>query len=76
MNKARRKQLDTLLEQFESLKSELETIASEERDSYDNMPESLQQGERGQASEAAADKMDEAVSSLEDVYSAIEEAKE
>lgn len=75
MNANRRKQLDNITATLEQAKSELETLASEERDSFDNMPESLQQGEKGQASEAAADKLDEAVNSIDEVLSAVEEAK-
>jgi len=74
MNKARRKELDKLRDKLEEVKSELEMLANAERDSYDNMPESLQQGERGTQSEAAADALDNAVSSLDDAISSVDEA--
>lgn len=76
MNKARRKTLDGLLAKFEELKGELETVGSEERDAFDNMPESLQQGEKGQAAETAADAIDNAVSEIDSVTTSIEEARD
>lgn len=46
--------------ELEELLGDIDNEKTEERDKFDNMPESLQQGERGQAMEAAADAMDEA----------------
>ncbi|MGV8386643.1 hypothetical protein ACV34G_10750 [Pseudomonas aeruginosa] len=40
------------------------------------MPESLQQGEKGQQSEAAAERIGNAGDSLDEAISAIEEAQE
>ena len=76
MNKERRKAIDTIREKLEELNCELEGLQSEERDAFDAMPEGLQGGERGQASEAAADALDEAASSLYDVISSLETAAE
>lgn len=76
MNKDRRAALDALIGKFEELKSELETLGSDEREAFDNMPESLQQGERGQAAETAADAIDTAVSEIDTVVSSIEEARD
>jgi chromosome segregation ATPase len=74
MNKQRRsaiaklmQELSTVSEQYtallgrvEDIKSQLETLHDEEDEAYQNMPESLQQSDKGQVS-------DQAVSSLEDV---------
>lgn len=76
MNADRRKKLDEIRSKLEDAKWELESVASDERDAFDNMPESLQQGERGQAVEQAADTLDEAASDIDDILSKIEEAKE
>jgi chaperonin cofactor prefoldin len=73
MNKTRRQQLRKWLEDMENIKSELETICSDEQDYFDNMPENLQGSQRGCDSEEAIDQMNEAVSSLEDAISIIEE---
>lgn len=76
MNKTRRAALDAMIGKFEELKSELETIGSEERDAFDNMPESLQQSEKGQAASTAADAIDNAVSEIDSVVSSVEEARD
>jgi hypothetical protein len=76
MNAARRKALDTLLASFEGLKSELETLRDEEQDYYDNMPESFQSGDKGQAAETAVSALDDAINSADEVVGYIETAKE
>lgn len=75
MNKDRRKQIDAIFSALEDLKSQIETIASEERDAFDNMPEGLQQGDKGQAAEAAADALDEAANGIDDITSKLDDAK-
>lgn len=66
MNNERRKRIASALEQIEEVKSEIEQLAEEERGAYENMPESLQESERGNAMEEAADNLDNAASSLEE----------
>ena len=73
MNKTRRQQLRKWLEDMENIKSELETICSDEQDYFDNMPENLQGSQRGMDAEEAIEQMEEAVSSIEDAISVIEE---
>lgn len=58
MNAERRKKIDRALDL-------LREAAEEERASYDNLPEGIQESERGQKMEETADALDEAVSSLE-----------
>lgn len=48
MNAERRKRLSAALEQLEAAKSEIEEIQQEEQEAYDNMPEGLQESERGE----------------------------
>lgn len=82
MNKARRKQLNELASALDKLRSELEdtiqgdleNVRDEERDYFDNMPESLQQGERGQAAEQAADALDNACDKIAEAVEALQEA--
>ncbi len=86
MNADRRKRLQAVIDQInaaasilESAKGDLEDIKGEEQEAFDNMPESFQQGERGQASESAIDNMDTALDGLpdlDDVVSNIESAME
>lgn len=59
------KRLDTLRGEFEAIRDELESIKDEEQEYYDNMPESFQQGERGQRAE-------EVIQYLETAYEAME----
>jgi len=67
MNKARRAVLNKIINSLVDLKSELYTICDEEECAYDNMPESLQESERGE-------NMQEAVDAMNDAYDHIEEA--
>lgn len=73
MNKTRRQQLRKWLEDMEEIKSELETICSDEQDYFDNMPENLQGSQKGMDAEEFIEQMEEAVSSIEDAISIIEE---
>ncbi|CEE63023.1 conserved hypothetical protein [Xanthomonas citri pv. citri] len=68
MNKQRRKQLDEIVEALDRLKDQLAELPEQE-EARDALPESLQQGERGQ-------RMDESVDSLTGAESALDEAIE
>ena len=68
MNNERRKVIAEIIKMAEEMAGRLSDIASqieslkdEEKEAFDNMPESLQQSERGQVSEAA-------IASLEDAH--------
>lgn len=47
MNKQRRLSLQTVIDKLEELKFEVSSICDQEQEAYDNMPESLQESERG-----------------------------
>lgn len=66
MNKQRRSRLQKVIDQLEELKQEVSYICEEEQEAYDNMPESLQDGERGS-------QMYENISTLEDQESNFDE---
>lgn len=66
MNANRRKSIEKILSQIEDLKTELESLKDEEREYYDNMPESLQGGERGQDAQRYVDELDNALNSLDE----------
>ena len=76
MNKPRRKNLQSIIDQLEDLKSSLEDLMSEEEEYRDNMPENMHGGERYEAAEMACDNLSDAVSNLEDAISSIESAIE
>ena len=74
MNIARRTLLNKAVALISEAQGMVAEAASDERDYYDNMPESLQASARGEradevadALEAAADQLDEVVSNIEDV---------
>ena len=83
MNKARRKtiaelreRLDALKAQADDLESEIETIRDEEQEYFDNMPESLQGGDKGQAAEEAVSHLDTALDAIQEVVSQAEAASD
>lgn len=73
MNNNRRKQLRKWLTDLEAIKGELEDICSDEEDYFANMPENLQGSIRGTDSEDAIDKMYEAIDSLDEAISTVED---
>ena len=75
MNKDRRARISALQAQLQDIMSALDEIRNEEQEAYDNLPESFQYGERGDAMTDAIDNLDEAASTLEDVDSYLDDAK-
>ena len=55
MNKARRKNIQDVVNQLEDLKSTLEDLQGEEEEYRDNIPENLQGSERYEKAEEACD---------------------
>jgi hypothetical protein len=71
MNKQRRAEITKAVDMIEAGKAILENVRDEEQDTFDNMPESLQGGEKGTAMEEAVSNLDEAISNLEETVSNI-----
>lgn len=69
MNRQRRQWLQNTIEAIENAKIELESIRDEEQECFDNLPESIQYGERGDAMQENIDEIDSEISNLEDVIS-------
>ena len=63
-------------EQGEALKSELESICSDEEMYFDSMPENLQGNMNGMNSEEAIDKMNEAIECLDNAIECVNEAED
>jgi hypothetical protein len=86
MNKARRAQLNTAIDQIEALKLVAQDlmgklaearelvgqIRDDEQESFDNMPEGLQAGERGTDMENTISEIESVDSDLESLHDAIE----
>lgn len=76
MNKTRRIQLEAIAQKLESLQGDLYTIMNEEEESYDNMPESVQGGEKGETARAVIELLEEAGCSFDDLVDSIRAAAE
>jgi hypothetical protein len=73
MNAKRRKAISELLSRLDSLKNELEILRDEEQEYFDNMPDSLQQGEKGDTAAEEVSSMDDAINSMDEACSSLEE---
>ena len=84
MNNARRKWLRSIVEQLETVHTNLETIKEEDLDSlrdeeqeaYDNLPCGIQESDRGCRMEEIISEMEDALSSLEYAMDNLSEACE
>lgn len=80
MNKQRRKDIRAAITKLESVRDTINEAAamiadaaSGEREYYENMPENMQQGERGENASQAADTLENASTSAESLPDTIEE---
>lgn len=83
MNNERRKSITKLAEQLSELetqaddiKNEIQTLKDEEQEYYDNMPESFQNGEKGEKAQSAIDALLWAEDSVDETITAIQGAIE
>jgi hypothetical protein len=76
MNNARRNIIAKALGLMQEAVALLEPVRDEEKEAFENLTEGLQQTERGQQSEQAADALDNAVSNLEEAIAYVEGASE
>lgn len=67
MNKQRRKELDHIHEILLEMSERLQWVADEEQEAFDNLPEGLQQSERGQTMEETATNLQEWAETLSDI---------
>lgn len=86
MNANRRKTLSQVIDQIEALKGLMETVKADiesikeaidterddEQEAFDNLPEGLQQAERGQTMEQAVEYLDNASAVITDLFDAID----
>lgn len=64
MNANRRKAIQTCIDQLEALQNEIENHMSDEQEYYDNMPESFQNGEKGETAQNAIDNLESTIDSI------------
>ncbi len=82
MNKERRKRVAEAVEQMAAAMEYLETamgllaeVKDDEEAAYDNLPESLQESERGEAMQEACDTLEEAVDAAQEAFDNLEDVK-
>ena len=73
MNKQRRSRLQKVIDQLEDLKAEVASICEEEQEAYDNMPEGLQDAERGQQIYENISNLEDRDGDFDDLISNLEE---
>lgn len=76
MNKQRRKELEEAVRLLEEAYSTIEIIMEQEQEAFDNMPEGLQESERGEQMQENIDNLDSCLSDLENVKEQVEEVIE
>lgn len=76
MNAKQRKELQGYADSLDEIKCAIEEMQETEQDKLDNMPESLQESERGDVMQAAIDNLESAASSLEDAIDYLNEIVE
>lgn len=74
MNKNRRDKLVKLSDQISDIMEKLEELRDEELEAFENLPESLNSSERGEAMQTAIGAMGDALSSLENADMQIQDA--
>lgn len=73
MNKERRNRIAEIMDQLNEIANEICEVAQEERDAFDNLPESLQYSERGESMEAAADELEDVSGEVSELAIRLEE---
>lgn len=73
MNKKRRKEIENLREIISETKAKLQDLLDEEQQAFDNMPESIQESERGEEMQEIIEYMEAAIDSLEEATESLTE---
>lgn len=75
MNNSRRSRIDKSKSYLELALDMIRDILFEEQDSYNNLPENLQDSERGNAMEDCIQNLEDSIDSIEEALEYLEEAK-
>ena len=73
MNAERRKELSRIIEKLEAQLDAIETVKDEEEECYDNLPEQLQDTERGEAMQENYEDLDSIYDDLQDIIDRIQD---
>ena len=75
MNKQRRKAIQQALDQIADLRTSIEEINEEAQESFDNLPESFQDSEKGETIQEAIDFLETATGAFDEVIDSLEQAQ-
>lgn len=73
MNRERRKRLAEAFTLIEQVKGILDKVREDEREAYENLPESFQNGDRGEEMQGYLEMLDEAYNYLDDAGSVVDQ---
>ena len=73
MNKQRRKTLKEIRDRLQACYEDLDMVFEEEQEAYDNLPDSLQESERGEEMSGNVDFLEELRDSISDICDEIDE---
>ncbi|WP_304585142.1 hypothetical protein [Acutalibacter muris] len=73
MNKARRKRLAQAFDLVNQAKNIIDEVRDDEREAYENLPDSFQNGERGEEMQGYLEMLDETYNYLDDANSVIDQ---
>ena len=76
MNKARREQIQNVIDALLDIKDSIDNICSDEQEYYDNMPDGIRDSERGEQAQSAISALESAGEAIDDVIPGLEEAQE
>lgn len=74
MNKERRSRIEELVTELEDIQSRIDDLFNEEEEAFEALPESFQDGERGELMQEAMDNLSSARDSAEESVSMLQEA--
>ncbi|MBR4733852.1 MAG: hypothetical protein IK081_13910 [Lachnospiraceae bacterium] len=66
MNNERRKQIKAIIKGVEVIQSEINKVLEDEQYAYDNMPEGLQNSDKGMNSEESIELLESAIEKIDD----------
>jgi len=76
MNKQDRKMIEGYISQLDDIKNNIEAMKDEQEERFNNMPDGLQESERGEAMQEAIDNLDSASDSIGDAIDYLNELTE
>ena len=76
MNKVQRNQIEKWIDSITEIKEGVESMIEEENEKYENMPENLQDSERGEKMHEGSENLEAAASSLEEAIDSLNSAIE